>query len=302
MKLRERLNTIAEIIRHPSNTGRRAGAMLDYLRWNFGYRALGTEYIMPLVGPARLILSDRQNYATLVYTCQLWDFAEQAFLLHFLRPGDLFVDVGANVGGYTVLASAVAGARSMAFEPVPSTYAELQRNIRLNDIGHLVQAHCCALGETAGTSRMTAHRGGLNHMAFETDTPGPAAETVEVVADRLDAVLGGVPCQAIKMDAEGFELSILRGAPETLSQPSLQALVIELNSSGERYGFMDGDVHQSIIQYGFEPYSYKARTRTLAALPGYNRQGLNTLYIRNRQAVMERLASGPRFTLNGHIF
>ena len=302
MKLRERLNTIAEITRHPSNTGRRAGAVLKYLRWNFGHRALGTDYIMPLVGTARLILSDRQNYATLVYTCQLWGFAEQAFLLHFLRPDDLFVDVGANVGGYTVLASAVAGARSMAFEPVPSTFAELQRNVRLNDIGHLVQAYCCALGETAGKSRMTAHRGGLNHMVFDADALQPVAETVEVATDRLDSMLDGAPCQAIKMDAEGFELSILRGAPDTLSRASLQAIVVELNSSGTRYGVTDDHVHQSIIQFGFEPCSYNARTRELAVLPSYNRRGLSTLYIRDRQAVIKRLAGGRPFALGDQSF
>ena len=123
MLFAEHLKTLAEISHHPSNMQRRSGALLDYLRWNFGHRIMGAEYVLPLVGDARLILSNRQNFATLVYTCGLWDFSEQAFLLHLLRPGDTFIDVGSNVGGYTVLASAVAGARSIAFEPVPETYA-----------------------------------------------------------------------------------------------------------------------------------------------------------------------------------
>ena len=298
MRLTERLTTISDIIRHPGNAGRPAGAVLDYLRWNLGHRAMGVEYVLPLIGDARLIVSDRQNYATLIYACGLWDFPEQAFLLHLLRPEDIFVDVGSNVGGYTVLASAVAGARSVAFEPVPDTYAELLRNVRLNGIEALVQAHCCALGEAAGVVRMTAGRGGLNHVVIN----GEAAATVEVEAARLDTKLAGAACRLMKMDAEGFELNILRGAPETLARPSLQALIVELNGSGGRYGISDDDVHREIAGFGFEPYRYHARTRELTPLDGYNRDGLNTLYVRDRAAVAERVAAADRFSLNSTPF
>ena len=296
--LKERLKTVSEIIGHPSNAGRRAGAAVDYLRWNLGHRTMGVEYVLPLVEGARLLVSDKENYATLVYTCRLWDFPEQAFLLHLLRPEDTFVDIGSNIGGYTVLASAVVGARSIAFEPVPETYAALQRNVRLNDIESKVQAYCCALGEVDGVSRMTLRRGGLNHIVTDAATP----DTVEVAAARLDTVLPGTACRLIKMDAEGFELSILRGAPETLAAADLQALLVELNGSGGRYGVSDDDVHQEITRFGFEPCSYDARTRMLTTLGGFNRHGFNTIYVRSRSAVAERLASGRHFDLGGKLF
>lgn len=298
MRLAERLNTVTEIMRHPGNTGRRTGAVLKYLRWNLGHRVMGIEYVLPLIEGARLIVSDRQNYATLVYTCGLWDFSEQAFLLHLLRPEDTFVDVGSNVGGYAVLASAVAGARSIAFEPVSETFAELQRNLRLNGIEPLVQTYCCALGETAGVNRMTSGRGGLNHVV--TDTAAP--DTVEVATTRLDAALAGTTCRLIKLDAEGFELNILRGAPETLARPSLQALIIELNGSGERYGISDDDVHREITSFGFEPCDYNPGTRMLTPMSGYNRNGLNTIYVRDRMKVSDRVAAARRFKLNDKVF
>ncbi len=278
--------------------------MLDYLRWNLGHRAMGVEYVLPLIGDARLIVSDRQNYATLVYTCGLWDFPEQAFLLHLLRPDDFFVDVGSNVGGYMVLASAVAGTRSIAFEPVPDTYAELLRNLRLNGIETLVQAHCCALGEVAGAIRMTSGHGGLNHVVADGVAPGAvkAADTVEVAAARLDTVLAGTARRLIKMDAEGFELNILRGAPETLACPSLQALIVELNGFGGRYGISDDDVHREIAGFGLGPHGYDARTRALTPLDGYNRDGLNTLYMRDQAAVAERVVAASRFSLNSTPF
>jgi FkbM family methyltransferase len=298
MLFTEHRKTLAEITRHPSNIQRRSRALLDYLRWNFGHRVMEAEYVLPMVEQTRLILSNRQNFATLVYTCGLWDFAEQAFLLHLLRSDDIFIDIGSNVGGYTVLASGVTGARSIAFEPVPETYSELRRNVRLNDIESLVQSHCCALGEVAGVSRMTSQRGGLNHVVSNVAAPG----TVEVTMDRLDTVLAGESCRLIKLDAEGYEMSILRGAPQTLACPNLQALIVELNGSGGRYAVSDDDVHKELTGFGFEPYSYDAESRVLTPLKGYNRTGMNTIYVRDRPAVMERLAAARTFSLHGKSY
>ena len=56
-----------------------------------------------------------------IYT-GLHEFEDMMFLLHLLRPGDIFVDAGANIGSYTVLASAVVGAKSISFEPVPPLF------------------------------------------------------------------------------------------------------------------------------------------------------------------------------------
>ena len=299
MLLKERLKTISEICENPANKGHRARATVDYFRWNFGHRTLETEYLLPLVNDARMIVSNRQNYATLVYTCRLWDFPEQAFLLHMLRPTDVFADIGANVGGYTILASAVVGAKSISFEPVPVTFDELRRNIRLNNIDNLVEAHCCALGEVSGHGMMTSDRGGLNHMVVDGTTTG---SSLQVVTDRLDDVLGGRACRAMKMDAEGFEMKILRGAPATLSSPELSALVVELNGSGERYGVSNADLHEAVTAYDFRAYRYDAVRRRLEPLPSFNSNGLNTLYIKDLPTVSELVATGPRFRLRDMSF
>ena len=271
--------------------------MLDYLRWNIGRRILATDYALPLAGHARLIVSGRQNYATLVYTSRLWDFPEQMFVLHALRPTDLFADVGSNVGGYTVLASAVAGARSVAFEPVPATFAELQRNIRLNAIEHLAVPHRIALGSESGVIRMTDWRGGMNHVVGAEETTG----TVEVQMTTLDELLGDEPCHVIKMDAEGFEMSILNGAARTMANPALRGVIMELNSSGGRYGILDQDVHAEMTRHGFAPYNYDPMTRQLSPLQTYNRDGINTLYIRDIETASRHVRESVAYEVAGRL-
>jgi len=150
------VETLRHITTHPLNRKRKVSAVIDYLRWNFGQRLLDRDHVLPLAGDARVILSRRQNYATLAYTCALWDFPEMMFLLHALRPADKFIDIGANVGTYSVLASKVAGAFSIAFEPIPATYDELMQNLRLNNIMDKAVGHRLCLGSANGKIYMTS--------------------------------------------------------------------------------------------------------------------------------------------------
>jgi FkbM family methyltransferase len=291
----DRIETFRQIWRHPGNNGRRAAAFRDYVRWNIGVRLLGADHVLPLIDDARIIVSARQNYATLTYVNRLWDFADMMFLLHLLRPEDRFGDLGSNVGGYTILAARVVGCRCVAFEPVPATFAELQANLRLNDATALVEAQPCGLGAEHATLRMTASLGGMNHIATERSI----GDTVEVPVRRLDDVLVGRPLNLIKLDAEGFELNILAGAQATLANPELHAVIVELNGSGLRYGFSDDDVDAELRRMGFAPYAYDPATRCLRKLPTYNRVDFNTLYLRPSDHVTKRLATARAYDFRG---
>jgi FkbM family methyltransferase len=298
MGISEYARTLREITRHPLNVGREWSAIGDYLRWNIGRRLLRDDHVLPMANDAVIIVSNRQNFATLCYTCGLWDFEDMLFLMHLLRPGNLFVDIGANAGGYTVLASAVAGARTAAFEPVPSTHAELRRNVLANGIEALALPRCIGLGDAEGTMTMTAGLGSLNHVV----TDGSRGDTVQVPVRRLDDVLDLEGCRLIKIDAEGFEMNVLRGAARTIANPELAAMIVELNGSGERYGNSDASVHQEITGHGFVPHRYDPLSRRLTALATFNRGSLNTLYVRDPDAVTRVLASAAKVRVRGRDF
>lgn len=100
------------------------------------------------------------------YYCGLHEYADMSFLLHFLRPGELFEeDVGANVGRYSLLAAAECGARVMAFEPVPSSFEWLERNVADNGLQNQVQSFNHALGAMNGRVAITATLDVQNHLA-----------------------------------------------------------------------------------------------------------------------------------------
>ena len=78
--------------------------------------------------------------------------------------GDLFADIGANAGSYSVLAAGITGAAVVAVEPAPDAFARLQANIVLNDLNHLVQLHCCAVGSETGTVKFSTSQDTTNHV------------------------------------------------------------------------------------------------------------------------------------------
>ncbi len=86
--------------------------------------------------------------------CGLHEFESMALALHLLRPNNLFLDVGANIGSYSILAASI-GAKCIAFEPVPTTYEHLLENINLNGFRNFIDARNVAIGDKKGRLRMT---------------------------------------------------------------------------------------------------------------------------------------------------
>ncbi|WP_017364163.1 hypothetical protein, partial [Methylococcus capsulatus] len=98
------LNTLSFLLNHPLSQGRKLPALARFVRWQLGSRLLPGEVVCPFVNDACLVVRPGMTGATGNLYVGLHEFEDMAFLLHYLRPEDLFVDVGANVGSYTVLA------------------------------------------------------------------------------------------------------------------------------------------------------------------------------------------------------
>ena len=130
---------LAYVWRHPLNARGRLSAIGRVAKWQIGSRLLPGAVALPYVGGTRLFATRGMWGATGNWYCGLHEVAEMAFVLHVLRPSDKFIDVGANVGSYTVLAAGAVGSRVLAVEPIPTTFGFLRRNVALNGLGELVR-------------------------------------------------------------------------------------------------------------------------------------------------------------------
>ena len=275
------LNTLKTIYRHPFNRENKLGSLARFVKWQVSSRLHPHPVLYRLTGRTQLIMWRGLTGATGNLYCGLLEFEDMGFLLHFLRPTDLFVDVGANVGVYTLLAAGEVGAQSIAVEPIPQTFAHLQQNIATNHLHTRVTAHNVGLGATNGSIQFTRSLDTVNHVATADET-----DTIDVPVTRLDDLLGEVPA-LIKIDVEGFETEVLKGATRLLAAPTLRAIIIELNGSGARYGYDEDRIHQQLLDEGFAPHTYDPKTRALIALPSYGRH--NTIYLRDTAFVQDRV-------------
>lgn len=249
--------------------------------------------VVPFVNEARLQISNGMTGLTGNVYCGLHEFEAMGFLLHLLRPDDLFVDVGANAGSYTVLAGKAVGSRVMAVEPSDDALAALRRNIVLNDIAERVEVRAVVAADRPGSLLFTIGLDTVNHVALSAEAGQPIREAP---AETLDALLAARPAALIKLDVEGFELNVLRGACNTLAQPELLGLIVEINGSDDRYSLQPSDLVQLLDQAGFCCCGYDPFSRSLFDLDPGSFNG-NALFIRNRADVEKRLRTAPAFHL-----
>jgi FkbM family methyltransferase len=286
-------------MRHPLGARDKKGTLSRWARWKIGSRILGGAAVMPFVGDTVLIVQPGMTGATGNIYVGLHEFADMAFLLHFLRPEDRFIDAGANVGAYSILASGVCCAETLAVEPIPSTFKHLQANVRINDLTDRIRTYNRGLASHPGKLRFTRSLDTVNHVV--TDAKAQAAEGVDVEVTTLDALTGDHPPSLIKVDVEGFETEVFAGGARTLSDPALCALIVEINGSGKSYGFDDEELRRRIESFGFRSYDYEPFTRRLDLAHSKTTVG-NALYVRDIDSVVTRLRSARPVHLYGVTF
>jgi FkbM family methyltransferase len=289
------LSTMRMFARHPLAGRDKIAALARYARWQVASRVMRAGFVVPFADGARLLVERSLTGATGNIYFGLHEFEDMAFTCHLLRPGDLFVDIGANVGTYVVLGAAVAGARTIAYEPVEATLRYLRDNVGLNHVGDSVSIRTVALGAEPGRIRFTNDAGPMNHVALSGN-----ASTVDVDVVRLDDDLERQVPLLIKLDVEGYEAAVLRGATKTLAAPGLKAVIVENNGQGSRYGFSTDEVATSLTHLGFERVTYEPFSRELSIVPdGRASKGNNELYVRDSAFVRNRVESARKVAVAG---
>ncbi len=285
MKLLVPWHMLRNYLNHPLGRRDRLGTLLRIFRWQIGSRMLGVPVAVPFVDGTRLLVRTGMHGATGNVYVGLMEFQDMAFVLHLLGKGDVFIDVGANVGVYSILAAS-RGAHVLAMEPVPETYEVLLDNIHINRYLEQVEPMNVGVGSQSGELQFSTHSGPTNHVLAEDEATDDA---VFMTVGTLDKFTSDTEVTMIKIDVEGFETEVIRGASTVLEHSSLQAVLIELNGLGARYGFNDADIHAQLLGFGFKPACYEPFTRQLNPLELYNNIG-NTLYVRSSEGLEKRLA------------
>ena len=279
------------LFRHPLNADAPWSALNRFLKWQIAGRALGTSMIVPYVDETKLMIARDMSAAILTMLIGLAEFEDMSFVLHLLTDEDLFGDVGANVGVYCVLASGVRGAKSVVMEPVATTIEALRLNIAINELGGLVDILEIGVSAEPGELDFSTDEGASNHVVQ--DDGGCRVPVLP-----LDGVFAARTPTLLKIDVEGFETNVIKGAQRLLKDTALKAVLMEMNGSGTRYGFDEPALDSEMRRLGFNSFQYDPWSRKLT--PSNPKYVLNAIYVRDLAFVEHRLSAAKSFRVLHH--
>ena len=176
-----------------------------------------------------------------------------------VRPGDVFYDVGANVGAYSLVADAIAGCKAtiIAVEPSFATFAQLNHNVFLNQASERITPLCVALSSAMGTASFhysDLSSGSAFHSLTTTTGDGASLRVLTVTMDDLVERFSLPAPNLLKVDVDGAEIAAMRGADGVLARSTLRSILIELDQSLaetadlvrqlEQFGFVESSRHR----------------------------------------------------------
>jgi len=206
----------------------------------------------------RIYLDIREKPWIRTIALEAFERPKVSALEHFLRPGMTLVDVGANIGFFSLVAARLVGptGRVLAVEPEPANCTRIERNVELNGYPNVEIAQV-ALGDRNGevTLHLATDHG---HHSLLDRSPDRAGATIAVPLQTLDTLLathniGRV--DVLKVDVEGLEVEVLRGAAETIRTNPEIVILMDVHES---LGVSAADVCGLIESYGLATYEVRA--------------------------------------------
>lgn len=243
-----------------------------FTAWGRALYDLRTPFFetLTLINGPILTLNLSEKTQRQIFSHKLFEAGLSRFVLRNLEFGDTFVDVGANVGYFSILAGAVVGTNGtvVALEPERGNFEALERNIQQNFFSQVHAFKCAAADTDGGTMTLNVNplnRGGNSMIPFDAyASEGTLMSTVtanalfaqedlfqEVPLRTLDRLLleGNIlRVKILKIDVEGFELNVLEGSRVLLSKQIPQHVVCEVNNNQTRQ-----EVFTLFKEYGYVP-------------------------------------------------
>ncbi|MBC8430511.1 MAG: FkbM family methyltransferase [Desulfobacterales bacterium] len=206
--------------------------------------------------------------------CHEFELEERHFLNAFLRRGDIFVDVGANMGLFTLIAAHRVGenGRVYSFEPTFEICRRLIQNIKLNNLNNVCSRQL-ALSDVESEGLLFQSQDGYDAWnSFAKPIAGETYIKETVQCKRWDdfardnQLLGNVTM--MKVDVEGWEARVLNGACEMLSKKDAPVLLVEFTEEAARSaGSSCKELYCLLEEFGYQMYTYHPKFRTIVPDP-----------------------------------
>jgi FkbM family methyltransferase len=202
---------------------------------------------------------------------------ERKFISILLKPGDIFFDIGSNIGLHSLYAAEALknSGEIYAFEPTPVTHSRLQENITLNNLGNIIHAYNIGLSNKQEQLDLNVSTSGydawnsfadLQHVSLETTIQTSVMRFDEFVTEKS---VDYSQIALIKVDVEGWELNVLDGMGDLFEKEDFRTcFLIEFTEENTfRAGYSCRDLYNFMTGKGYEWFVYESSSNRLIPSP-----------------------------------
>lgn len=229
--------------------------IIKYFKWQI-IKILNLFPVKILVSKTTIEIKNKEislEGGTKIYTQGMYDFNNMTLIQHALsNKYNTFIDIGTNIGLYSLIASEIKNATIYSFEPHPFTYNLFKEQIKLNDRNNIVTLNK-ALSNFNGQVKFTNVNGSsVNKIVI--DNSQNDLISVECCKASSFIIDNNINPEIVKIDVEGFELEVINGFENEIKK--VKIFLIEISKN-------EAEVHSILIKNNFlGPYSYNAKNRT----------------------------------------
>jgi len=258
------------------------------------FRQMKGEYLYTWIDGCKFLVSPGETGLTGNLYLGLHEFEDMGFLLHYLNDQDFFIDIGSNVGSYTLLSGVVKKCTVVSFEPIPSTFDKLKNNVLINKETTDITVLNSGIGKEKGELFITNNvLSTINQVSLT-----KSEDCLLVNVNTLDSY--GFTPTVIKIDVEGYEKFVIEGGENTLKNESLKVLIVEINNHGNGYGVKVSETYDLICSYGFISYEYNPFKKSFTKTDCVSKKGNNTLFLRGDLIdFVNRVNKSKEYKVNG---
>lgn len=283
------INSLRTLFLSPYNRKKPISALKRFFIWKI-IKLFRISHFKYIFWGDRTLYLNHDSFHSMWLMYNNWvDWEEFNLIRRVLKDGDVAIDVGANMGYYSLWMSKFVAKSGLviAFEPDEVNYAKLNENISLNNLANRIQTEKKAVNNVSGLISFTTSLDGENHI-----TSDDVLNNVIIDSIKLDDYFKAKDIQGVtylKIDVEGFEMNVLQGCTESLLEKRINIIQLEINNTIVNSGTDKIDLLNLLKHYNYILCNYDVKANRLIPIQ-YNPDRENYFAISDLININKKLA------------
>lgn len=269
------------VINHPNNRSNLFLTILRIFIWKINQVFLNIPKVVNIQNGIKFKCYPDSSWGGLVIYTKLPEYFEMKFVNKIINKGDTVIDVGANLGSYSLIAASKVGkGKVFAFEPSNIAYKRLLENITINNMDDKIKTLRVAVSDKKGYLDFSdLSRPEVSHVSYIQSQGSTRIKSITLDGFIKRQKINKI--RLIKIDVEGYEAKVLEGASEILKRGIVDYLLIEINKDSLLFKLDPTKTFNLIKSYGYKTYYFRNSDKlTPIAEFSDNKKTINIVAIR----------------------